>query len=58
MILEANGTVPGVGGVWNAIRFPSEKTKGRRITPDMHAFSDWINTNSMIDLKLNGAAFT
>lgn len=47
-----------VGGNWNVVRFPSEKLGGCRTSPDMQAFSDWINSNSLIDLHLSGAAFT
>lgn len=47
-----------VGGDWNVVRFPGEKLGGYRTSSDMQAFSDWINTNSLIDLQLNGATFT
>lgn len=47
-----------VGGDWNVVRFPNEKLGGCRTTPDMQAFSGWINNNSLVDLQLSGAAFT
>lgn len=47
-----------VGGNWNIIKFPSERSSGDHLSADMTAFSDWINVNSLVDLQLFGAEFT
>lgn len=47
-----------LGGDWNVIRFPSEKSGGVLLSAEMEAFLDWINTHSLIDLNLRGILFT
>lgn len=49
---------PLCSGDWNVIRSPEEKLGGGRLMADMKSFSDWINSNSLLDLRLNGASFT
>lgn len=46
-----------MGGEWNVIRFPSEKSSGGTITPDMRCFLDWVNAHSLIDLQLSGDSY-
>lgn len=46
-----------LGGDWNVIRYPSEKSSGSQITSEM-AFTDWINSQSLVNLPLGGATFT
>lgn len=57
-MLGKTGMEHGVGGDWNVIRFPSEKSGGFRFTEHMKPFSDWIKFHSLVDLQLNGASFT
>lgn len=45
------------GGDFNVIRYPHEKKGGRRITPSMEKFSDFINGNELIDLPLVGRKY-
>ena len=47
-----------IGGDFNVIRFSEDKLGGSRLTPEMSAFSDWINRHGLLDLQLNGASFT
>ena len=47
-----------IGGDWNITRFPSEKSGGGTITTVVQSFSDWINSQYLIDLHLGGANFT
>lgn len=47
-----------LGGDWNAIRFPSERSPGGRISEEMNSFSEWINSHSLVDLQLTSTAFT
>ena len=47
-----------IRGDFNIIRFPEEKLSGCRISPEMIAFSDWISSQSLLDLLLNDASFT
>lgn len=37
-------------GDFNIIRFPEEKLGGCRLSPEMQAFSDWINSHALLDL--------
>lgn len=39
-----------VGGDWNAVRFPSERSDEQWINANIRAFSDWINSHSLVDL--------
>lgn len=47
-----------LGGDWNVIRYPTEKSSGSQITSDMLSFTDWINSQSLVDLPLGGTTFT
>lgn len=47
-----------MGGDWNAIRFPSERSGCSHYTSDMEDFSNWVDHHSLIDLQLNGGKFT
>ena len=47
-----------LGGDWNITRFTSEKSRGGNTIADMEAFSDWITSQSLIDLHLRGTNFT
>lgn len=46
-----------IGGDWNIVGFPSEKSGTGSITEDMKSFSDWINSQVLVDLPLKGAYF-
>jgi hypothetical protein len=45
-------------GDFNAVRFPSERSGCTRFSPDMFAFSDWIDANHLVDLPLVGGRYT
>ena len=47
-----------IGGDWNIVRFPSEKSRAGSTTEDMKSVSDWINSQALVDLPLKGASFT
>lgn len=47
-----------IGGDFNIIRYPYEKPDGCRLATDMQVFSNWINSQGLMDLQLNGASFT
>ena len=43
---------------FNIIRYPSEILGCESFSPTMFAFSDFIESNSLVDLPLEGASFT
>ena len=43
---------------FNIIRYPSERLSCELFSPAMFAFSDFIESNSLVDLPLEGASFT
>ena len=45
-------------GDFNIIRYPSERLGCELFSPTMFAFSDFIESNSLVDLPLEGASFT
>ena len=45
-------------GDFNIIRYPSERLGCESFSPAMFAFSDFIESNSLVDLPLKGASFT
>ena len=45
-------------GDFNIIRYPSERLGCELFSPAMFAFSDFIESNSLVDLPLEGASFT
>ena len=45
-------------GDFNIIRFSSERLGCESFSPTMFAFSDFIESNSLVDLPLEGASFT
>ncbi|XP_058103324.1 uncharacterized protein LOC131246882 [Magnolia sinica] len=45
-------------GDFNTIRFSAEKSSGNSFTSQVAALSDWIDSNSLIDLPLLGSRFT
>jgi hypothetical protein len=47
-----------IGGDFNAIRFPSERSGGRRISSAMREFSDFIFERGLMDLPLTGGLCT
>jgi exonuclease III len=47
-----------VVGDFNAIRMPSERLGCNRFNSSMHSFSDWIDTQNLIDLPLVGGCYT
>ena len=46
------------GGVFNVVRFPSERSGSTSFTSAMHRFSTFISELSLIDLPLVGGNFT
>lgn len=46
-----------MGGDWNVIRFPTEKSNGDTISLDKRCLSNWVNSHSLIDLQMSGASF-
>lgn len=40
------------------MRYPSERMGTGRMTGEMRSFSDWINSQALVDLPLKGASFT
>jgi exonuclease III len=47
-----------IGGDFNVIRFPSERSGGKRISSAMREFSDFIFERSLMDLPLTGGVCT
>ncbi|XP_022852922.1 uncharacterized protein LOC111374488 [Olea europaea var. sylvestris] len=47
-----------IGGNFNVIRFPSERSSGGRLTRAMEEFSDFIRENLLVDLPMIGEDFT
>ncbi|XP_059635931.1 uncharacterized protein LOC132278132 [Cornus florida] len=47
-----------LGGDFNSIRSPFERSTGGRWSPEMTQFSDFIDGHLLIDLPLEGATFT
>jgi hypothetical protein len=47
-----------IGGDFNVIRFPSERSGGRRISAAMREFSDFIFEKGLMDLPLTGGLCT
>jgi exonuclease III len=47
-----------IGGDFNVIRFPSERSGGRRISAAMREFSDFIFERGLMDLLLTGGLCT
>ena len=47
-----------VGGDFNAIRFPYERSNGGRLTSVMTEFSEFIDSCNLINRPLDGARFT
>jgi hypothetical protein len=47
-----------IGGDFNVIRFPSERSGGRRINAAMREFSDFIFEKGLMDLPLTGGLCT
>jgi hypothetical protein len=47
-----------IGGDFNVIRFPSERSGGRRISSAMREFSDFIFERGLMDLPLAGGLCT
>ena len=45
-------------GDFNIIRYPCERLGCESFSPAMFAFSDFIESNYLVDLPLDGAAFT
>ena len=45
-------------GDFNIIRYPSERLGRESFSPSMFAFSDFIESNSLVDLPLEGASFS
>ena len=45
-------------GDFNIIRYPSERLGCESFSLAMFAFSDFIESNSLVDLPLEGASFT
>ena len=45
-------------GDFNIIRYPSERLGCESFSPAMFAFSDFIESTSLVDLPLEGASFT
>ena len=45
-------------GDFNIIRYPSERLGCESFSPAMFAFSDFIESNYLVDLPLKGASFT
>ena len=45
-------------GDFNIIRYPCERLGCELFSPAMFAFSDFIDSNSLVDLPLEGASFT
>lgn len=46
-----------LGGDWNVIRFPSERSSSNLNFAEMSEFFDWINQHSLVDRQLEGAQF-
>jgi len=47
-----------LGGDFNVVRFPSERSNGGRLTSAMSDFSEFINSCNLIDPPLEGGRFT
>ena len=47
-----------VGGDFDVVRFPSERSTGRRLTSMMADFSNFIDSCNLIDPPLEGMRFT
>lgn len=47
-----------IGGDFNVIRFPSERSSGGRLTRAMEEFSNFIRENLLVDLPMIGGDFT
>jgi hypothetical protein len=47
-----------IGGDFNVIRFPCERSRAARISPAMADFSDFILKHGLMDLPLIGGSFT
>jgi hypothetical protein len=47
-----------IGGDFNIVRFPSERSGGRRINGAMREFSEFISECGLMDLPLNGGVCT
>ncbi len=45
-------------GDFNAIRTPSERLGCQSFSPSMHSFSDWIDSQQLVDLPLVGGSYT
>ena len=45
-------------GDFNIIRYPSERLSYESFSPAMFAFSNFIESSSLVDLPLEGASFT
>ena len=45
-------------GDFNCIRYPSERLGCEFFSPAMFAFLDFIDSNSLVDLPLEGASYT
>ena len=56
------GVITGVSqvahGDFNIIRYPSERLGCESFSPAMFAFLNFIESNSLVDLPLEGASFT
>jgi hypothetical protein len=47
-----------IGGDFNVVRFPTERSSGGRLTWAMEDFSNFISENMLVDLPLMGGEFT
>jgi hypothetical protein len=47
-----------IGGDFNVTQFPSERFGGRRISPAMSEFSNFIFERGLMDLPLSGGLCT
>ena len=47
-----------IGGDFNVIQFPSEKSRRAVLSPAMNEFSDFIAKMGLLDLPLEGGLFT
>ena len=47
-----------VGGVFNVVRFPSERSGSTSFTASMRDFSHFISQKGLIDIPLQGGDFT
>ncbi|XP_022852740.1 uncharacterized protein LOC111374314 [Olea europaea var. sylvestris] len=47
-----------IGGDFNVIRFPSERSSGGSLTRAMEEFSDFIRENLLVDLSMIGGDYT